>query len=102
MFFLALSVPAVSTPFMVGGLAVAGIGLGLSSSGMQTAAVEAVSGREAGVAAGVYSTSRYLGSIVGSSIIAALPRGTIPGRDNYIPVLAMIVIAAVIATITSL
>lgn len=102
MFFLALSVPTVSTPTMVGGLAVAGIGLGLSSSGMQTAAVEAVSGREAGVAAGVYSTSRYLGSIVGSSIIAALLSGSIPGGDNYHAVFAMIVIAAVVATITSL
>jgi EmrB/QacA subfamily drug resistance transporter len=99
---LALSIDSVATPLMVGGLALAGCGLGLSSAGMQTAAVEAVSGREAGVAAGVYSTSRYLGSIVGASVIAALLSGSTVGGGNYHAVFAMIVAAAVVATVTSL
>jgi sugar phosphate permease len=48
------------------------MGLGLSSAGLQTSAVESVEAREAGVASGVFSTSRYLGSIVGSSVLAGL------------------------------
>jgi EmrB/QacA subfamily drug resistance transporter len=57
---------------LLGGLALAGIGLGLASAGLQTSAVEAADAREAGVASGVFSTSRYLGSIVGSSVLAGL------------------------------
>ncbi|MCC6454089.1 MAG: MFS transporter [Caldilineaceae bacterium] len=107
MFILTLSIAGaefsnVSTPTMLGGLVLAGIGLGLSSAGMQTAAVEAVDVREAGVAAGVFSTSRYLGSIVGSSVIAALLNGNTTGDGNYGAVFAMIVAAAAIATLASL
>jgi sugar phosphate permease len=83
-------------------LALAGIGLGLSSAGMQTASVEAVGVHEAGVAAGVYSTSRYLGSIIGSSVIAALLSDSRPESSGYNAVFAMIVAAAVVATVTSL
>jgi MFS family permease len=57
---------------VLAGLALAGMGLGLSSAGLQTSAVESVEAREAGVASGVFSTSRYLGSIVGSSLLAGL------------------------------
>jgi EmrB/QacA subfamily drug resistance transporter len=64
--------PQVALPVLIGGLVVAGIGLGLSQAGMQTAAVETVSQREAGVAAGLFSTSRYIGSIVGSSVLPTL------------------------------
>jgi sugar phosphate permease len=83
-------------------LALSGIGLGLSSAGMQTASVEAVGVNEAGVAAGVYSTSRYLGSIVGSSVIAALLSDSRPESSGYSALFAMIVAAAVVATVTSL
>jgi MFS family permease len=101
MFILALSISSLHAPLMLGGLALAGIGLGLSSAGMQTASVEAVGVREAGVAAGVYSTSRYLGSIIGSSVIAALLSDSRPESSGYNAVFAMIVAAAVVATITS-
>lgn len=64
---------------LAGCLLVAGVGQGLYGPGGQAAAVEVVAPREAGAAAGAYSTSRYLGSIVGSSVLAALialqPRG---------------------------
>ncbi|HVE91656.1 MAG TPA: MFS transporter [Actinomycetota bacterium] len=78
-------------------LAIAGVGLGLSSAGMQTAALEAVPARHAGVASGTYSTSRYLGSIVGSSLLAGLAGG--PG--GYRPVFVMIVAAAAAAVLAS-
>ncbi len=53
-------------------LAVMGIGIGLSGAPVQTAAVEAVPVESTGSAAGIYSTSRYLGSVLGSSILAVV------------------------------
>jgi EmrB/QacA subfamily drug resistance transporter len=62
----------VSLPLLLLSLAIAGIGLGLSSAGMQAAALESAPVALAGVASGVYSTSRYLGSITGTSLMALL------------------------------
>jgi DHA2 family methylenomycin A resistance protein-like MFS transporter len=90
-----------SAPVLLAGLAIAGIGLGLSSSGLQTAAVEAVAPSETGVAAGVFSTSRYLGSIVGSSILAAL-LGIAAGADAFHTVFMIVVAAAAASVATSL
>lgn len=53
-------------------LALAGAGVGLSSAGMQTSAVEAVEPAQAGVASGLFSTSRYIGSFAGSIALARL------------------------------
>ena len=61
-----------SVAAIVAGLAVMGIGLGVSGAPIQTAAVESVPIETAGAAAGIFSTSRYLGSVLGSSILAAL------------------------------
>ena len=47
-----------------------GIGLGVQSAPVQTAAIESAPMEKAGSAAGVFSTSRYLGSVVGSTILA--------------------------------
>ncbi len=57
---------------VIGALAVMGIGIGLSGAPVQTAAVEAVPVESTGSAAGIYSTSRYLGSVLGSSILAVV------------------------------
>jgi EmrB/QacA subfamily drug resistance transporter len=72
---------------LLGGLALAGAGLGLSSPGLQTSAIEAVEPHEAGVAAGVFSTSRYLGSIVGSSLLAGMI--ATPGGEGAVFALAL-------------
>lgn len=69
---LAAGGAAVSLSALLGGLGLIGVGLGLASAGMQTAAVEAVGSAEAGVAAGLFATSRYLGSIVGTSVLGGL------------------------------
>lgn len=51
-------------------LAVMGIGLGVQSAPVQTSAVEAAPMDKTGAAAGVYSTSRYLGSVIGATVLA--------------------------------
>ena len=61
---------AITTRALLVGLALIGVGVGLSSAGLQAAAVEAVEPEDAGVASGIFSTSRYLGSIVGSGALA--------------------------------
>jgi EmrB/QacA subfamily drug resistance transporter len=57
---------------MVVALGIMGIGLGVSGAPVQTAAVEAVPMSETGAAAGIFSTSRYMGSVVGSTLLAAV------------------------------
>ena len=101
---LALAAWAGSTPgaaALIGGLSLAGIGLGLSGAGLQLTAIETVGPGEAGVASGAFSTSRYLGSIVGSSVLAAMLG---PGHTaaSYAAIFAMVIAAAIGATVASL
>ena len=73
-------------------LGVAGVGLGLSTAAIMTAGAEALPAAQAGVAAGVSSSSRSLGSILGTSLLAVLvDSGT--GR----PVFAVAAAAAVVS-----
>jgi DHA2 family methylenomycin A resistance protein-like MFS transporter len=51
-------------------LGVMGIGLGVQSASVQTAAVEASPPAKTAAAAGVYSTARYLGSVTGAGVLA--------------------------------
>lgn len=51
-------------------LAAMGLGLGVAGAPVQTAAVESVPHARTGSAAGIFSTSRYLGSVIGSTILA--------------------------------
>lgn len=73
-------------------LGLAGVGLGLSTSAIMTAGAEALPAAQAGVAAGVSSSSRYLGSILGTSLLAVLV-GSGTGR----PVFAVAAAAAVVS-----
>lgn len=93
---------AVTTSALIGGLGLAGVGLGVSSAGLQTAAVEAVAVRESGVAAGVFSTSRYLGSIVGSSLLAGMLGPIENGVSGFGLVFVMAVAAAFLSAAASL
>ena len=61
----------ISLALLVPTLVVTGAGLALASSAMQAAALDAVRPEESGAASGVYATSRYLGSILGSSLLAS-------------------------------
>ena len=70
---------ALAPPQLVpAGLVVSGIGLGLSAGGLRAAAVEAVDAGHAGLASGIFSTSRYTGGIVGSLLVSLLLRPTAP------------------------
>jgi EmrB/QacA subfamily drug resistance transporter len=93
---LVIATDGIPVGLLVGCLAVSGVGLGLSSAAMQTTSLESVPPEDAGVASGVYSTSRYLGSILGSSILAA--SGDPASRPIFLMVLAAAVIAAVSVT----
>ena len=90
----------ISLPILLGGLGLSGIGMGLTG-GIQVAALEAVPGQQAGVAAGVYSTSRYIGSITGSSVLPLL-YGVGSGVEGFDRVLTLVLAAAVLAAAVSL
>jgi MFS family permease len=62
---LALAPAGLPVAALAGCLVAAGAGLGLASAALQVAAVAAVDAGAARVAAGVFSTSRYAGSIAG-------------------------------------
>ena len=90
----------ISLPILLGGLSLSGIGLGLTG-GIQVAAVEAVPDQQAGVAAGIYSTSRYIGSITGSSALPLL-YSVGSGIVGFDRVLTLVMAAAVLAVVVSL
>jgi len=56
-------------------LVVMGVGIGLSTSPSQAAAISAISASQAGVAAGALSTLRYVGGIIASGLVALLVAG---------------------------
>ena len=99
---IALAGAEVTIPTLIAGLTVMGIGLGVGNPGLQTTSVESVSNRRAGMASGVYSTSRYLGSIVGSAVLTGLlvtQQGTVDGLDT---VFVIVLVAAILATVVTL
>ena len=98
---LALGLEQLSFPALLCALGVSGVGLGLSAAPMQTSAVEAVEARESGVASGVYSTSRYLGSIVGSIMLGAL-LGAGGGLEGFDALFLVVLLAAAASVVTSL
>ena len=98
---IALAGADIALPTLVGSLAVVGIGLGMATPGMQTSAVESVPQAQAGMASGLFSTSRYLGSILGSAILVMLleaNRSEVGGLDT---VFAVVLVAALLATVAS-
>jgi len=96
---LALGGSRVTTQALLAGLGLIGAGLGLSSAGLQAAALEAAGPGEAGVASGVFSTSRYLGSIVGSGALAGFLG---PAGDGVTGFAAVFLMAAAAALLSAL
>jgi EmrB/QacA subfamily drug resistance transporter len=60
-----------------------GAGLGLSMAPVQTTAIETAPYSQTGQASGLFSTMRYLGSILGSSIMAAVLSGATPPVTHF-------------------
>ena len=69
---IVIGVAAGSNVILGVAIAMLGIGLGISGAPVQAAALGAAPVTKAGMASGLYSTSRYLGSVVGSTVLAAL------------------------------
>ena len=67
-------------------------------AGLQTSAIESLKPEEAGIAAGVFSTSRYLGSIIGSSILA----GILSSSGNFSLIFLMVGGTAFLSVVVSL
>ena len=83
-------------------LACVGMGVGMAMPGLQSTAVESVRKEEAGVASCVYSTSRYLGSIVGSTLLAGLLGADRSHADGLSRVFVLVFMAAALATVVGL
>jgi len=100
-FVLLIGGAEIPTPNLVVALLIAGVGLGLSVSSMQASAVESVPSEHAGVVSGIYSTNRYLGSIVGSAIIAGVLSGSdtaTGGFDNLFMIIAIASVGSVLVS----
>jgi EmrB/QacA subfamily drug resistance transporter len=94
-----IGVDIAVVPLIIG-LGLVGIGIGLSGPGGRTSAVESIPVKDAGAGSGTYSTSRYLGSIIGSAILAGLigiDRSNTEGIGLVFIVVAVSAITAVIA-----
>src|SRR5688572_1254124 len=91
----------ITIAWLVAGLALSGAGIGISGAGLQTSAMDSVDVTEAGVAAGVYSTSRYFGSIVGSSLLGGL-LGTTYSANGFHAVFIMVAGAACLSVLLAL
>jgi len=99
---IALAGQDVSIPTLLAGLALVGLGIGLATPGLQRSGVEAVESDQAGSAAGLCSTSRYLGSIIGSAIIAGILGASDVDVDGLSLVFLLSFVAAVVAAVVSL
>jgi DHA2 family methylenomycin A resistance protein-like MFS transporter len=100
---LAIVIPGTSLTPIVLALVVTGVGLGISMAPVQTAAMEAVPMGRTGSAAGIFSTSRYLGSVVGSTVLAAIFTGQVATETEgrYIMLFAGLALVALAAVFTS-
>ena len=90
----ALGVSQLSGLAIVALLFGVGTGLGVASVPLQLAAIEAVDVSESGLVAGIFSTSRYLGSITGISLFAGALAPTATGTAGFGPLFAMVAAAA--------
>jgi EmrB/QacA subfamily drug resistance transporter len=79
-----------------------GAGLGLSMAPVQATAVETAPSSQAGQASGLFSTMRYLGSILGSSVMAAVLSGATPPVTHFRILYAVLFVSALGATIAAL
>lgn len=87
----ALGLDAV--PVLLGGVIAFGVGMGFASASLQTAALEAADASSAGSAAGLMSTSRYVGSISSTTAISVLVGDGIDGVGT------VLVLATAMATL---
>jgi EmrB/QacA subfamily drug resistance transporter len=96
---LALAGTDVGSGLLIGSIAIAGAGFGLSNAAVQAAGVEALEPRHAGIASGIFSTGRYLGGIASASLVAGLVNG---GGGDYGMLFTIETAAALTSTLLAL
>jgi MFS family permease len=69
---LSILAPGESEMHIVAGLVLGGIGLGLANGPSQSAAMGTIDRAMSGIASGILSTCRYLGGVIGISVLALL------------------------------
>jgi EmrB/QacA subfamily drug resistance transporter len=84
-----------STGFVLVALVLTGVGVGLQMGAQQSAALESAPVSMAGVAGGVWSTARYIGSIAGSAILASVI-GEQADAGEIHAVLAVVLVAGIV------
>jgi EmrB/QacA subfamily drug resistance transporter len=99
----ALAIPgAAGSAILVGALlGVVGLGMGLSGSPRQAAALESVPTHRLGMGSGAYYTSRYIGGAVGASVMGVLLGGVVTSGGVSVG-FGVLAIAALGVTIVSL
>ncbi|HEY3476972.1 MAG TPA: MFS transporter [Anaerolineales bacterium] len=91
----------INIPLIIACLWLMGTGLGLSSVSLQTSVLGSVKLQQAGLVTGISSTSRYVGSIVGSSMLAQIIGPSPFEISDFRNVFLMVTISACIALLLS-
>jgi EmrB/QacA subfamily drug resistance transporter len=99
---LAIAASHLSSSAIIAVLVGVGSGLGLATVPLQVAALEVVPVSSSGVVSGIFSTSRYLGSIIGISLLAGPLEPAKSGVGDFDRVFTAVALAAGIAALVSL
>jgi nitrate/nitrite transporter NarK len=85
LYWLSTLSPGEESLHVIAGLSLGGAGRGFANGPSQSAAMSTVDNRQSGVASGILSTCRYLGGIVGVSILGLLlsTSDAVPTLANY-------------------
>lgn len=81
-------------------LGVVGLGLGLSGSPRQAAAMDAIPAERVGMAAGTYYTGRYLGGVLGASLAGAVLGATVTGAGVTLGFGLLALVGAVVVAVS--
>lgn len=87
---------SVAVGLLVVALAVFGLGLGAATPNLMSSALESVPMNRTGSAAGVLSTSRYVGSLTTSLVVAAVVTADADGTQGVLALSSVAMVGAVI------
>lgn len=97
---LAVGVTSWPPAALAASLAVLGAGVGLSMTPFQLGALHDIADSDTGTATGVFFASRYLGSILGSALLAGPLEPSAP--DGFVVLFVVLVAVAVLGALVSL
>jgi MFS family permease len=92
---LLVTSPSVAVAVLVVALAAFGLGLGAATPNLMSSALESVPMERTGGAAGVLSTSRYVGSLTTSLLVAAVVTSDAGGTRSVLALSSVAMVAAV-------